>query len=365
MRVVVDSYVYGLIKIASLERLTITHDDYENLKEILDDKKLLDAVDNFFPGVSKIDNPNIVNIEKSLFNVYFRIYEKILVASPQPMQLFLKSLLVRYEVWNIKTYILGKLANFSLEDIKKEILMRPEKVMLRENFIKKLLNSDTLDDAIRFLTKQTRYRQVIDRGWYYFQEKNEVFVLEALLDKFFIDNMISRLDSYRGFEKKIFSEYVENLVLKYNLMLIFRGITNGIPDELLKQFVIPQAPFLEEKYLVKLIESETAEHIVNNLKSLIDIKAEYLIYEHLERSKLKIRKQSPAINKIKEKMTDNDPITPILSYLDRKVFHTYEEGSTKNFDEKAIKSSLDLILRKEKEIYKVLALFVKIYHKLE
>ena len=268
MRVIVDSYVYGLIKIASLERLAIKPDDYKKLEEMHDDKKLLDALDDFFPGISHVKNPNIINIEKQLLSIYFRIFEKILVASPEPMQEFMKSLLIRYEIWNIKTYILGMLAGLNFKEIRGEILMRPEKIMLRNDFIRKLLNLDDLGEAIRYLKVYTRYSDAIDRGWYYFQEKGEVFVLEALLDKYYMDNLVGNIERYSGTEKKVFRDYIDILVAKYNLMLVFRGVSNKIPKDLLKQFIIPQQ-FLDRNSLENLIDSRNKREFLTRLMGLL------------------------------------------------------------------------------------------------
>ena len=131
MSVIVDSYPYTLIKIASLKSLIIPHGEFLKLQRVSDLKKLVSGIDTYYPGLSiafQDEEPTIIEVEKQLYIIFYSIYEKILRASPLQLQNFLRSLLYRYEIWNLKTLLAGILANMDRKSIEKEIVMKPEEV---------------------------------------------------------------------------------------------------------------------------------------------------------------------------------------------------------------------------------------------
>ena len=112
--------------------------------------------------------------------------------------------------------------------IKKEIVMKPEKLLQRNKFMKNLLKQDDITHILRLLRK-SRYAQIVKRGSYYFTQTKEIFLLEALLDKYFVEYLLETISDYTGKEKRIFSNAIDTIIQKYNLMLIYRSLRNNIP----------------------------------------------------------------------------------------------------------------------------------------
>lgn len=345
MRVVVPSYVYTLIKISALKAISISPAEYRALGRIKEVPELLMSLERFFPGISDLrgENLNLIEIEKKLFQIYFKIYEKILISSPDMMQNFLKSLLVRFEIWNIKTYLMGMLANVDLDHIREEILIEPEKILQRINFIDQLLKRTNFQDGIKYL-KTTRYAKIVERGMYYFDQKKEVFLLEALLDKYFVTQTLGSLSNYAGLEQDLFDDYIDILVQKYNLTLIYRCIRNKVPLDLLKQLVLPKGSIFNKKILEYLVAAKT-------IKDFYEIVSEVV-------------KTKPILHSALKNLSPENPIKPILSIFNKRVFQIVPVRAGMDLETRTIEKVLMFIFNKENEIFKVLALFVKLLYEI-
>ncbi|TFG20020.1 MAG: hypothetical protein EU530_04565 [Promethearchaeota archaeon] len=349
MSVVVDSYSYTLIKIASLKSLIIPQGEFLKLQRVSDLKKLVSGLEPYYPGLSTAfqdDEPNIIEVEKELYMVFYSIYEKILGASPLQLQNFLRSLLYRYEIWNLKTLLAGTLANMDRSTIEKEIVMKPEKLLQRQNFMKNLLKQNDIDHILRLL-KKSRYAQIVQRGYYYFTQTKEIFLLEALLDKNFVETLHETLSDYKGKEKRIFSNAVDIIIQKYNLMLIYRSLRNNIPKELLRQLTMPYGSIFTPEIILQFSAAENVSDFIKQLKVFIQ--------NHDSFKKIDVLKKG----------SDSDLITHFLSILNKSISHKLTESNIADIDSSTIKRVLSFIFNKENEIYRVLGLFVKAKYNLK
>jgi vacuolar-type H+-ATPase subunit C/Vma6 len=348
MSVVVDSYPYTLIKISSLKSLLIPDDDFIRLKRISEINKLVNALDEFYPGLSssiKDEEPDIMDVERELYTVFYSIFEKTYTASPFQLRNFLRSLLFRYEIWNLKTLIAGTLANMDREAIEKEIVMKPENLLQRDKFMKDLIKQEDISGILRLL-KKSRYARIIERGYYYFDQTKEIFLLEALLDKFFIESINETISEYSGKEKYIFRHVVNILIQKYNLMLIYRSLRNQVPKDLIIQLIIPIGDIFTPTLLMEFANSKDNSDFFAQLREFIQ-------------SKKIFKKQ---YDKLKDD-SDSDLITHIFSILNKRIFEKLVVMDISNIDTLTIKWVLSFIFRKENEIYRVLGLFVKLKYK--
>ncbi|MHA1339162.1 MAG: V0D/AC39 family V-type ATPase subunit [Promethearchaeota archaeon] len=364
MRVVVDGYTYGLIKVKVMTSLAMTDADYQRLKVIGDPKELIQKIEKFFPSIQEVKELNLVEIERKLLSIYFKIFERIMIFSPSPLQQFLKSLLERFEIWNIKTFIVGKLINLSDEELKSEIFLEPEQILGRNEFIENLLSYENVEDAINFLKKQPKYHHIIEHGWNFYKERNEIFLFENLLDKLFIEELIKPLEEFKGKERYIFELYVNTLVERYNLIQIFRSIRHKISFEILKQLIIPKRDVYRTEHLLFLCQSKDENDFINRLRLIIRKKG---TIDAEDDSWIEKRFYSKPINYelIFSQASEEDPLSPFISFLNQKLLEVISAQEVVDIKTMAIKYTLYLILQKEMDIYRVLKLFVNIFHELK
>jgi len=160
MRVAVDEYSFVYVKLALLKSLLMSPEDNQN---------------------------NIIEFERSLWSVYFDIVEKIIVASPESIQIFLKSLLIRYEIWNIKQAVYGIIEKSSLDNILDQIYIKPGIMLERNVFISNLIKAKSIKGIYKAI-KKTPYEKIIKKGLQEFEKSGEIFYfeneLEEILKKF-------------------------------------------------------------------------------------------------------------------------------------------------------------------------------------
>jgi hypothetical protein len=86
--------------------------------------------------------------------------------------------------------------------------------------------------------------------------------------------------------------------------------------------------------------------------------------EFIELMKIFIKK-TPKLRYLLSKIGPDKPLTPILSDLNHTMLRELRLLEVRTLDEMTIERILKFILAKENEIFKVLALFIKIIHKID
>ena len=208
------------------------------------------------------------------------------------------------------------------------------------------MKQDDISHILRLLRK-SRYAEIVKRGYYYFTQTKEIFLLEALLDKYFVENLHESLRDYTGKEKRIFSNAVDIIIQKYNLMLIYRSLRNNVPKDLLRQLTVPFGSIFTPEIIRQFSAAENVSDFIKQLRNLIQ--------SHESFKKIDILKKG----------TDADLITHFLSILNKSIFQKLTESNIADIDSLTIKRVLSFIFNKENEIYRVLGLFVKAKYNLK
>ncbi|MHA1871351.1 MAG: V-type ATPase subunit [Promethearchaeota archaeon] len=347
MRVAVESYAYTIIKVSGLVKIMITPEEFHRLSNIKEIKPLLIELERYYPTISKIKEPTLENIERKLFSIYFKFLEKIMISSPPiEMQDFITKLLYRFEIWNIKTLISGFIAGLDKSLIEEEILKEPERIIQHEDFLNDLLSANSLNELIQVL-KKSIYGKAVERGYYYFQQTKEIFLLEALLDKRYYELLLRTGVSFSGKgEGNLFDVYINNMIDKYNLILIFRSLKTNVPKDLVKQLVIDRSFLVPRDVLIKLINAKTLKEFKEIILEFCDKKLE--------------------LRGLRDRITEKDAISPIISILNRQI-RSISPGHQLELSIRsmAVNRILNYVFNKEVELFKVLSLFVKILHRIE
>ena len=227
----------------------------------------------FFPNFSPKEH-NIIEFERSLWNIYFDIVEKIIIASPESIQIFLKSLLIRYEIWNIKQAVYGIIEKSSLDDILDQIYFKPGIMLERDVFISNLIKAKSIK-GIYNLIKRTPYEKIIKKGLQEFEKSGEIFHFENELDKYNFTNMIDKIEFLPNREKKLITPYIYSQIDYYNLNLIYRALYNGISVDSIKQYVIFRGFLFSESQISQLCNSSSLDEFLSYLTMILKDKKEF------------------------------------------------------------------------------------------
>ncbi|MFX1310405.1 MAG: V-type ATPase subunit [Promethearchaeota archaeon] len=294
MSSIVPSYAYTYIKIAFLRSLNIDEISFQNFKKAKNVNKLLESIAPFYPDL-KIKEKTIENIELALYHNYIKLVGKIMLYSPPNMRLFLKNFLLKFEIINIKQIIIASILGIGQKEKRQKVNFQVEEYLDNIDFIEDLLKITSLEEFQLFF-KKTKYRIPIREGISYFKNYNEIFVLEAFLDKFYYENMISQLKNLNTKEKKIITDFVKYKTEIFNINTIYRGLKNNIEKDLLSQFIIDYYLFLDRgkiDYLLNIEDSKVLISLIENyVKNIKEIKRFYknivIDSEHLVHSIEKI-----------------------------------------------------------------------------
>jgi len=340
MRVAVDEYSFVYVKLALLKSLLMSPEDNQKIKTFDNLDSLGTFTKRFFPNFSPKEN-NILEFERSLWNTYFDIIEKIIVASPESIQIFLKSLLIRYEIWNIKQAVFGIIEKTSLEIILDQIFFKPGIMLERDVFISKLIKAKSIKGIYKVI-KKTPYEKIIEKNLQEFEKSGEIFHLENELDKFNYTNMIEKVNFLPKREKKLISPYINSQIDYYNLNLIYRALYNGISLDLIKPYVIFQGFLFTKSQINQFCKSSSMEDFLSYLAMILKNKKEFDFLSEL------LEKPDPEI------------WAKLSSYFLNKFLLYFKEGIISDIQISSLALIFQIILLKEMEINDIRAQAVKI-----
>ncbi|MFW9950121.1 MAG: V-type ATPase subunit [Candidatus Thorarchaeota archaeon] len=229
----------------------------KDLNDLVDIEDLISFILPYYPNL-KISENKIEEIEKSLYDVFFRLIGKLINISPMNLRLFLKDYLLKYEIMNIKQIILSVIVGMTNEEKANNVNILIEKYLENTEFINKLIETPSLE-RIQLLMKPTRYNKAVREGILYFNSSNEIFVLEAFLDQLYYINLLQRERIYSHKEKEMISLFNSLMTELYNINIIYRGIISKIDKKLLSQFLVENYFFLDKSKLDFLTLQENLE----------------------------------------------------------------------------------------------------------
>ncbi|MFX0057797.1 MAG: V-type ATPase subunit [Candidatus Hodarchaeota archaeon] len=270
--IIIPSYAYTYIKVNFLKNLLIDEASLKKLKKIKDIKEFIEVITPYYPEID-IKNYLIIEIEQALFHVYIKLMGKIMFVSPENMRRFIRSLLLKFEINNIKQIILGLIAGMDMKQKYKRINFLVEDYLDHSDFIKKLLEITSLSE-IQLFVKKTIYNKAIREGILYFKNTGEIFVLEAFLDKLYYENLIKSEKIYSKKETEMINLFIKYVVEIYNLRLIYRGIKDNIERKLLSQMLVDEYLFFNKEKIGSLLNLTNIDTFISEIASYLQNKKE-------------------------------------------------------------------------------------------
>ncbi|MCF2141536.1 MAG: V-type ATPase subunit [Candidatus Lokiarchaeota archaeon] len=276
MCAMVDDYGYIFIKLVVLKSLLMSAQDRKKLESFRDLESLGSYIKRFFPRFNP-EGLSISEFERNLWKTYMDIEEKILVSSPDSIKSFLKTLLVRYEIWNIKIAIHGVIEGLDIDQKIEHIFKKPSVILERENFIKELLKAKNFAE-IRSAIKNTPYKKIIERGLEHIEKNGEIFYLEQELDKYYFENMIEQSGYFPAEEQEFIEHFIRSQVDFYNFNLIYRAFFNKISLDEISPFLLNNGYIFNQKKLQILQSSSNFDEFIKHLQNLLKKHKELYIF---------------------------------------------------------------------------------------
>lgn len=263
--ILIPSYAYTYIKMSSIKQLIMDVNSLKKLNDLKTIKEFIEYISPYYPDISIKEN-TIVEIEQALFDVYIKLIGKILYYSPENMRIFLRALLLKFEITNIKQIILGSITGLNKKEKSKRVNFLVEELLEKKVFIENLLEITSLDE-IQLYMKNTKYNKAIREGLLYFKDNHQIFVLESFLDRLFYENLDLSGKLYKRKENDLIPEFIKYKTEIYNLRIISRGIQNKVDKKLLKQFFVDNYLFFNREKINELLPLIDLKEFISKLES--------------------------------------------------------------------------------------------------
>ncbi len=301
----------------------------QKLDEITEIREFVDFISRYYPGLN-FNTYVIEDIEKALFHNYIKLIGKIIQYSPSNMRIFLRDYLMKYEIMNIKSVILGTILGMSVTEKSLMVNKLVEKYLNHTDFINELIEIPSLDELQLFM-RSTKYNKVIREGILYFKNTNEIFVLETFLDQLYYNNMKRDMKHLNMKEKMLISLYTEYISEIYNLNLIYRGIINNVDRNLILQLLVDSNLFFDKEIFLKLMSLTNIEDFT------------LLLNQHLRNNK-EIRSYL-----LRSPLNQEHLIWSLEKLYLQYYFKTFEM-KLDDIEYQAIYKILEVLIKKDKEI---------------
>lgn len=140
-------------------------------------------------------------------------YDKLLRITSGELNYLITAYLMRYDIWNVKTLLRGKLYNASVEDILESLISAGE---FTYTFLSELAAKPTYQEVIDAL-KETDYYPLLQEF-----DGNNLAYIENELDKMYYSSLFAVIGKPRSKDRKLYARFIKLEVDVKNLGTLFR-----------------------------------------------------------------------------------------------------------------------------------------------
>lgn len=232
----------------------------KQLTEIIESNDLTE-VTNYLRGLP--DYAKYIDqypLEKALDTHLADNYETLTQIVPKEIKPIFSVLLQKWDIRNIKSIIAAKEADLSREETVNLIVPFGE---LKDS-LDKLLDAKNVTEIINGL-EGTAYAHVLDDALPAYQKTGMVLPLEASLDKFFLENLLTAAANPSDESARALHSYIGTQIDAANLGVILRAKAEGLKYDDIQPYIISDGYQIREWKLKDLMESENVGNVVSSL----------------------------------------------------------------------------------------------------
>ena len=168
----------------------------------------------------------------------------------------------RYELFNIKTLVRGKIGQLPNEEIERSLFVLPGFLSLNHD---DLINTDSVPELLRHLQK-TRYRRLATQALRQYEESPDPFLLDATLDQQFYSDLISRAQRLEGHDHTEMLNMIGRFVDRHNLVWSLRYRFNyNLQASQILYLAIDGGRILNRSILQQIVQVDTLDEALRQL----------------------------------------------------------------------------------------------------
>ncbi len=215
----------------------------------------------------------------------------------------------KFELYNLKTLIRGKLNNLGMEEIRDNLFEMPENIRLPHE---SLLQAENVLEMLRQLD-QGPYALIARQARNVFEEQHENFSLDAAIDRLYYTGMLHHANITDSIDKRGLKKVIGIMVDRQNILwlLRYRLVYRFAPSEAY-YLLIPYGGQIQRERLMELANLDGLQTIIDHLPSpfreiLLDVENSTQVRQRLD--------QKVSIELRKLMHYSPDAVVSALSYL--------------------------------------------------
>lgn len=222
----------------------------------------IDEITNYLRGFKDYaDYVDKYPLEQALDIQLAESYNLISRISPDAVKDTFALLAKKVDISNIKSLIAAKEMGFDKEDTLK--FLTPTGVYYEK--LEQLADANSVTDIVTGLDG-TEYASILEDALPAYEESKMVLPLEAALDKYFLENILSKSAVALDNNSRLLHEFIGTQVDVANLKLIIRAKNDGLSFDETSPYMIKRGYQIREWKMKDLLESESVADVINRLE---------------------------------------------------------------------------------------------------
>ncbi|MES9936294.1 MAG: V-type ATPase subunit [Sedimenticola sp.] len=209
-------------------------------------------------------------IERALISTLMHELSVLLRPLKGPARDVLVHWIRKFELYNLKALIRGKLNQLTFEELRENLHDLPSLISLPHE---ELLRTENIAELLRQL-EQSHYADIARQARRVYEEKNEPFSLDATIDQRYYAGLMKRSRSAETEDNKPLSQLIGTLIDQQNLLWVLRyRFGYGLSPSGTYYLLVPYGNLLKRELLKRLVNmnsfSEVIEALPETLKTPI------------------------------------------------------------------------------------------------
>jgi V/A-type H+/Na+-transporting ATPase subunit C len=312
-------YTYPNARVRARKGRLFTEKDFSEIVE----SENLEEVKNYLRGVP--DYAKYIDqypLEKALDSQLAETYDLIATITPDNSKEAFKFLMKKWDIRNIKSIIIAKVAGLSADQTLDLIVPFGE----LSDKLDSLIEADTVTEIVNGL-EGTEYPKILEDAVPIYNETGLLLPLEASLDKYLLENLLRASATPEDDNTNYLHNYIGTLVDVANVKIILRAKADSLMYDNIEPYMISDGYEIREWKLKELMEAEDVSGVISGLEG-----TDY----------------APMLSDAMTDFTETRSMASFESALDEHVNKTAKTISLKN--QFGIGPMIGFLSRKEREI---------------
>mgnify|MGYP001068750315 CR=1 FL=1 len=203
-----------------------------------------------------------ISLEDALLRNFVQTFDEIAQYSPKGIANLLDTTLMKFDASNVKAILRARSAGLAADEAMKYVV--PARGLGTAECSEILRSSKDVHDVVKLLSG-SQYGSVLEKMLDEYEKTGVLFPLEAALDKCVFGRIWKAVGKLRGLDGRIARTVLGLEVDSVNIRVILRCKEAGVPEDWVRQYLIPVSEVFSERELEGAVKAADVESAVKCL----------------------------------------------------------------------------------------------------